>query len=771
MPRPITFRDYNQDEEDAYRYWGSTRSIRPLWALLNDKTILQNEMDKHVLDWCNQALDALLQWKEPIVKTQRRNMKLYKGRYYMSESDFYSQAYNKKRKYSKNHARIVVPYLYTATEQHVSDLSSYEPALEVSPGNQDEVSKVNARGCKDVLDYYFYQNKLTTQFQRFHRRKKICGEAFFFCLWNPDAGDIHPSYKKLREQSTSMGIDPDQPIPLVDPETGAQIDGDGGPLFIERPVKTGDIQLVQEYSERVLYPCPESYLWDDIPYLFRAPVWMDVDEVKARWPHVADQIKESELFRGFTSMAGPSLHTKVAIRYLYHKPTPFLDKGFYAISTDTVMLEMGDYPFKHGMLPCIRGTDIDLEDEIVGMSFFQLLASLAYAINDSTSMILQNQELYARPKMQIPRGAKIRRMDMDDDRGVFEYSGTKGAEIMAVNSTPADTWKWRDVMRDEFQTHSAIFATSRGRGVDGITANVALRLIDEQERKMHKPAIDKHSDNCVQLGTQILSLLGTYRDPSDGMLIKVLGKNSERYIRAFDIANFNSGWEVQLAKASALPQSPAAKAQLVLDYAERFPTLWTDDEVLEHLGMKRPEKMVVSATASRESAESEIEDLLQGYDVPPPSEYVDILPRYGVYVKSMQNRAFDAKPPQIKDRVINHVVTAEYLIQKRMMLNPALAQKVMEEHPYFPLFFPQPKQEIQQYQLAVGVTPQGVSVDGTSINAAPAGGIPPEMAGAGAPMPPVEGAPAEQGAVPVPPELQQPTQPPSPEVPPAQPLP
>lgn len=742
--RAMTFRDYNWEDENQWRYWGKSEGLRPFWALVNDRSITQSELPNEILKWKNSAIQALLEWREPVTRVQRYNRMLYKAGFSWSRSDDIAGEQNRanprrRRGSSKNYARIVVPYLYTATEQHVSDLSSYEPELAVMSTKNEEIAKVAAHACKDVLDYYFYEQSLKVKFQRFHRRKKIDGETYYMALWNPDAGDLHPSYVKYRQMQRDMGIEPDAPIPLVG-DNGAPIEGEDGPLYIERPVKTGDMMLRMEFAERILYPIPDTYVWDDVPFIFNCPIWMDVDEVRARWPKKADDIKADQFFSSFLSMKAPALSNKVAVRYMWHPPSTFLDRGYYCVSTESTFLEGGDYPFKHGKLPCIRGTDIDIENEIHGMSMFQMLASLAGAVNESTSMILQNQELFARPKMQVPRGAKIKRLDLDDNRGMYEYSGPKGAEIISVNSTPADTFKWREIMRDEFQTHSAIFATSRGQGVDGITANVALRLIDEQERKLHKPAIDKHAQNCIDLGTLILSLLGTYRDPSDGMLIKILGRNNERQVKAFDVANLSSAWEVQLAKTSALPQSPAAKSQLILDYAEQFPELWTPEEILEQLDMPRPERLVESATLARESAESEVEDILQGYDVPPPTQYHDILPKYRVYAKAVQGRSFDDKPPQIKARMINMIVTSEYLIMKKSKLNPMFQQKVLTEYPFFPMFFPMPKQEISQYQLAVGAQPMMAMAPG--VNAPPLGGLPPEIK-AGAPTPPEQPTPPE----------------------------
>lgn len=728
--QPQSFRDIDAYGDDAARGWSTGKSLRPFWAVINDGTTGgPKEKQQAILDHKNLAVEATLEMREPITRVQRMNIMLYKGKHYFSQEQFSQLPYNRNKRYSKNHAKIVVNHLHQVTENHVSDMSSYEPNLDVMPNNNEESDKVAARMNREVLDHYTYENKLKVKFQQFHRRKKVCGEAFMFSLWNPDSGDIHPSYKQLRQMRADQGQDPDAPIPLVDEQGNVILGEDGEELWVNEVVRTGDIQLEQEFSERVLYPFVESCMWDDVPWLIRL-VPTDVDEVKARWPQLAADIKADNRFRRWLAPNSKSLTNKVMVRYLYHKPTRFLDKGYYCISTETVFLEGGNYPFNHKYLPCIRGTDIDVPGELTGMSFYQNLASLQHAINNSTSMILQNQSLFAYPKYASPRGAKVQYRDLDDDRGIFEFSGPKGPELIVNNSTPQDVWRWRDAMRDDFKSLSAIFATSTGEGPGNITANVALRMIDEQERKLHKPAIDKHGDNCETLGTLILATLATYRDPSDGMLIKILGKNNERYLKFFDVANLSTSYDVKLQRTSGMPQTPAAKTQTVLDFAQIFPGMWENDEVLEMLDMERPEKLIESATVSRQAAESEVEDILQGLtNVPPPSAYHDILPRYRVYEKAVQTRAFEEAPADRKQRMLNMILTAEYLIWKKMALNPAFGQIVFQKHPNFPMFFPLPPPQITPMAMAPGEQMSGL------VGAPPLGGVSPQMAGPGAPSP------------------------------------
>lgn len=742
MSQVLTFRDFNNYyDDDYYRYWNRNRAIPSAWTIINSRAKAGGPEDfkNSMLDWLNKAIDSLLEWREPITRVQRMNRQLYKGRHYMSQEEFSRLPYNRNKRYSKNHSKIVVNYLRQITEDDVSDMCSYEPNLAVSPANNEEQDKVAARENKQVIDYYFYEERINLLFQTLHRRKNIDGESFMFLLWDRHKGPYHPSYIKLRELRERMGYDVDAPIPLIDEATGRPLLGtDGEELFVSEALRVGDLTFENEYSERVLYPYPDSCLWPP-PWIIRLE-WVDIDDIRATWPDLADRIKQDGMFRRFATYNGRALTEKVCKRTFYYPPDRYVDKGYYCISTESCFLEGGDYPFNHNLLPCIRATDIDVPNEMTGMSKYQDLASLQYALNNSTSMILQNQALLAYPKIQVPRAARVKYQELDDDRGIYEYSGPEGPKVVAMNSTADDTWKWREAMRDELKTLSASYVAGRDGTPEGITANVALRFIDEQQRKLKKTAIDKHSDNVVQLGRLILGTLGTYRDPSDMALIKVLGKNKERYLKYFDTANLGRAYEVRLAKTSGLPNTPAAKTQTVLDISSAFPDMWSHDEVLEYLDIQRPEQLIESATVARQAAESEVEDIMQGLtNVPPPQPYHEIIPRYKVYSKACQSRSFDESAPEIKQRMISQILALEYLISQKMN-NPAFAQLILTGFPNYPMFFVQPTMiapntmNSPDMAMAAGMQPALPAPVGDA-SAAPIGGVTPQAAAPGAPNP------------------------------------
>lgn len=744
MTGPLSFRDLSQEYSNIGAYNPNGAKFPAFWTVIQaQKNYADNVEGWHqmLLKYLNETIAVLLDYKRPQTEVQRLNTQLYKGKHWIHQNitSALVAERNKRLRLSRD-GLIVVNYLGQVADNYTAEMAGYEPSLVVRPKNNEEQDKVSARMLKEALDHYFYYLDVKNNFLPFHLRTVVHGEAFKFVGWNPNAGDILPAYKELREIKMQLGIDPDMVVPLINPETGQQeLNVDNEPIFLSQTIKQGDIIITDEYAERVLYPNTPSGEWKDVPYLHRL-ILMEVDEVKARWPKYADKIKGDSMYKDYLSIGGQLLGDYIIVRYTYHKPTEFLENGFTCYSTEHCILQSGPKEFNHDELPCIRSVDIQVPYETAGMSRFQNLATLNHAMNASTTSIVRNQQQFGMPKYAVPRGAKVRLVELGDDRTIYEYSGNIKPEILAQNSTPSDTWRLKEAMRDEFKTLSMLEGPQAATAPQGITANVALRMLEEQYRKLKKPSIDRHAGNVQQLGKLILATLGTYRDPSDGALIEVLGKNNQRALRYFDAASLSKPYTVELLKSSGLPDSPAAKTQLVMDLADRFEGMFTNDEVLEYLDIARPEQLVDIGTIARQSAEGEVEEILAGMPVMPPQLYHDILPRYRVFEKAVQSRNFDEADPMVRQNMLNHIMAMEYIISMKAQSNPIFAQMVMEKHPNFPMTFPsQAASMANPVQLQLAEPPPMMS--------APIGGIPPEMAGPEGEMPPeAQAAPMGQNA-------------------------
>lgn len=744
MSSALSFRDLEQEYSDVKASMPNGTRFPSFWSVIQSKKNYPGDEEgwhKALLKYLNDTCQVLLEYKKPQTEVQRLNTQLYRGRHWIHQNISSNLVAERNRKLNlSRQGLLVLNYLGQVADNYTAEMCGYEPSLVVRPKNNEEQDKVAARLLKEALDHYFYVLDVKNNFAPFHLRTVVHGEAFKFVGWNPDAGDVIPAYKELRDMKLQLGQDPDVVVPLLDPESGQQeLNMDGEPIFLSQSIKQGDLVIQDEYAERVLYPSVPSGEWKDVPYLHRL-IPMEMDEVKARWPKYAAKIKSDNMFKDYISVGGQLLGEYIVVRYTYHKPTQFLEKGFTCWSTEHCILQAGDKEFNHDELPCIRSVDIQVPFETSGMSRFQNLATLNQAMNASTSSIIRNHQHFGYPRYAVPRGAKVRLVDLGDDRTIYEYSGNIKPEIMTQNHTPADTWKLKEAMRDEFKTLAMLEGPQAAAAPQGITANVALRMLEEQYRKLKKPSIDRHASNVQQLGRLMLATLGTYRDPEDGALLEVLGKNNQRALRYFDATALSKPYTVELLKSSGLPDSPAAKTQLVMDLSERFEGLFNNDEVLEYLDIARPEQLVDIATIARQSAEGEVEEILAGMPVMPPQPYHDVLPRYRVFEKAVQSRNFDEADPTIKQRMTNHIMAMEYLISLRMQSNPIFAQMVMEKHPNYPMTFPGTPLNVNPspIELAQGEPPPMLPPTVPGMGAEVVGGIPPEMGGAATQMPPEE---------------------------------
>lgn len=762
MRVPQSFNELALYDENSPQWTAKSESLPPFWVLANNRSLGPAEREEEMAKWLDRFTEYYLEAKRPITRVQRLNTKLYKGIHYMSQQTFDSLPYNRNRRYDKNQAKLTINKIQLLTNQHVADAISYAPTVRISPTNNEEKDKVGARNCQGCLDHFDYQYAMEQKWMKFHLRKKLHGEAYMFVLWNPDIGDIAPQYAKLLQMMQEIGQEKPQ-IPLVDPVTGAPLKtASGDDIFVDRAVRVGDVECKLVYAENVLYPFPESGEWEDVKEC-EILEWMPLDEAKARWPHKANEIEKSQRDNYYTyaeyyPRAHNSISPKILVRHYFHRPTEFFDRGADVVSVEGTILDYQDYKYKHGQVPCVRDTDLDVPGEVWGMSFIQNLVPIQFAINNQASMFLQDQITMTYPKIVAPRGARVRMAKLGDDREIYEYSGPKPPEVMSKDPTPPQSWQYYQLMSDELKTLSAVFGASVGDPPNGITANVALRMLDEQETKLRGPAIKKAEQVYVGAARMILSVMGSYYEPDDGRLARILGANDSYTITQFDTTNLSSSYEVIVQKISGLPKSPAAKIQTVLDMAQQFPDLWSSDEVLEYLDIGRPEKLIESATIARQAAEAEVEAILQGkFDmVLPPAMSDDILPKYKVYAKAVQPMSFKlGTPPERQQAMMAQILTAEYIIWRKMQANPTFGQIVATEHPNFPMFFPLPTPDPNQMVLNLpSVAMAQMQQAAMGVNAPPLGGVPPEAAGTGvAGPPPIPQPPPQAG----PPPQAQPT--------------
>lgn len=662
------------------------RPKKPLWTIKLDDP----DNEKEILAWLNGEITYLEQESDERVKRTQRNLAIYKGFQYHSQDakDSNREINDSREKVMK---KVPVNHLYELTENRMSRLIKYKPAVAILPSNDEFSDKVSAKLTKNLLDHIWYENKFEGALSpQVARDAMLAGESYLFTLWNPDKGDLSPAYKKSKANADKEG----RKIPLLT-ETGEQEkDEAGNPVYVTKPIKVGDIEYKIEFATEVFLQRKEK--WEDVQYLFVRSV-EPVETLRLRYKDKASKIKptgEAEIY-DYEKMELSYSSNDCVVWTLWHKRIDELDSGRKIVFTKDVVLSNEEFPFSHHDLPCVRFTDIDQPKEVHGRSFYEIIKGLVATHNNLTNLIIRNQVLVAHPKWMMPVGAA--KLDqLSNDITIVQFKGPQPPTLVQANPTPAEIFNFREQLKNEFVQIAGVFPISRGETPPGIKAGIALQFLSEQEAERFNSLILKWNEFVRQVAIQTIAVAGDYYDASDERMIRVIGTNNKWMSQFFDVAHLSKDYDIRVQNSSALPQSKAARIQTLMDLNQQFPGLLPSDQILDMLDLAQNEKFVDAVTNAVRTAEAENEKLLEADSQElaslEPMESDHHIKHWIVHTRQLQEFGFKyMTPPEKRKQLEDHILVHEMMMVDKAAKNAAFAQQ-LQSLDLFPIFFvPEPQ--------------------------------------------------------------------------------
>lgn len=634
----------------------SDKLLKPLW------TIDDFGVEKSVLDWMKNTIEACESYYGGYFQVQLENLWLFRGAHWLNQDKYTNRFFDQRGAATRRSPKVVINHLFDLVEQHVSRLTRFRPAVAIFPANSEYQDERDSKTAKHVLDYIWYENVIDNYMQEFARQAKIFGEAYMYITWNPNKGDLHPDYVEARKQGKR--------VPVLDSMGEPVNSNTGEPLFIDKAIRIGDVEYSIDAPWHTFdMPCRNR---DDIDWCIR---WrtQDVDYLKAKYPDQADKIKPDaglEVFQNYRFDVG-KLKNEVLVYELFHRHSEFLDKGRYIKCTKNAVLENTDLPYSHGKLPYVRLSDIDVPDWIRGMSFFQQLFPLQHQINACSSLIYKALVLYAHPKIVMPDGA-CNIEQLANESTIVTYQGGVPPTLMTNNAVSGELFNYLNKLEETLEKLSGIFTMSRGQAPSGVRAAKALRVLEEQEDKRSFLMNIKYNQNgLVENAKQTLAVAGDFYDDTDGRLARVLGKNNEHKIVTFKKANLSKAYDIRIENTTALSQSPAAMLEELNEMVNlRFDPVAspiTKEQYIHYSGLGRTENFKDSVTQALECAKSESEDMLSGLPVTEPTSDEELITHWREHKTVVQSRDFkEGKvPAPVKDAVKRHLFLTEVLMHQK----------------------------------------------------------------------------------------------------------
>lgn len=720
----------------------SDKEITPFWALedLSDERKLE--------EWFNNTIEACQDYYRDYFQIQQDNLLLYKGIQWLSADRQANRILDRQGHPSTRNPRVVINHLADFVTQWVSRLTRYRPAVALFPARSQQEDADDAKIAKNVLDYIWYENRIDEVLQEWARQIKIFGEAYMWILWDPQKGSLHPDWV-LAQQSGKR-------VPILDSAGLPVLNEKGEPMYMEHGPRVGDLRYIVDAPWHVFdQPCRNRR---DIDWSFRWHL-MDIEYLKAKYPDKADEIKPdvdtNSLYTTYRVDVA-RMKSQCVVYDFYHRSHEFLEKGRFVRRIKNVILENTDLPFEHGQIPYIYMADIDVPDQIRGMSFFQQLFPLQHQINACASLIYKSLVLFAHPKITMQDGTCDMQQLLNEST-VISYSGGVPPSLLTQNPVAGELFTYINKLEETAEKLSGVFTMSRGQAPSGVRAAKALRVLEEQEdKRAYITAIKYNNLGLVENARMTLSVAGTYYHDKDGRLVQIVGKDNSYKILQFSVANLTKPFHFRIENTTALSQSPAARIDEITELMQvRFDPMapMSREQFIQLLDLTAADEFKDIITRATQCALSENDDFIAGRPVSPPTETEDLVAHWRIHTQLFQSREYkELTAPEVKIVAEQHLYVTEYLMWEKAnglmdqmgmpirMGNPIFAQKLQLECPDFPMLLKTPTPSLAMMGMMGGMGSGGPMPEASGVMA-PAPIDTGAMPGAGAsaappPMPP-----------------------------------
>lgn len=618
------------------------------------------------LDWLNTNFEACREKAYSRLQTYRRYQALYKGIHWRNFDTRYNNSIN--TSHTEKKPRMVVNFIREMVLSRVAQMDKVDTKVAFIPNNNEQSDVNNAKACKKLADARAEEINMDKIQNEADLVKFLFGTCFIFGEWDETLGPISPEFEKVKSFYEATG--------------------DKVPASIMKRIT----MHVGDYKAQVLGPdkvFPEMDVtdWDDVNYVDKIG-WMTKEEVEKKWPHSKGRLMENKhhLYDYETNeMYVPD--NKIMVRTFYHKKTEFLPEGARIIYNDDVILEQGPCPYEHGQLPFVVDNDIDVYGEMWGRSFIADIEQQQRYYNNIESANARNLGHFA-PKWVAPKGS-CNVKTLNNEITVVEFRGPVAPRVEKPTSITNESLEVQDRLEKRIQKHSKVHDMMRGEVPTGVTANSALRFLDEQQSEILSPDIKKRKRRILSTYKQMLQIMSQYYSASDGRTIKTLGKNNEYLIESFKEAEFSQVYDVRLQNSPALPDSKGGKISTIIDLNQVTQTdpVFSRKDIIQMLDLGLDDSFKDRATIAVDTARTAMEMILNGKEVPPPEAYDDLITQYEYFMLAMQEMGFKLKVgDDVKEALKLRVLALEVLMYERAKKNTVFAQKLMEVDEY-PVYF------------------------------------------------------------------------------------
>lgn len=624
---------------------------------------IDHKNEKACLEWLNKDIRDKVERSRSRLDRIRQLRLLFKGINPKSTSDRKTrdELLSSANVKSKD-AKVFVNFVNEMVEAKVSQRARFKPAIAVLPNNDEIMDINNAQSCKQVLDCKSQEMDFEKIFSDGDKIQFLAGDSYTFVLWDKTLGGLHPEAEKLKA-------------------AGKKIPGKTDPM-------RGDLKIFPVGPRRA-FPQINKMSWenvDDISYI----EWVHIDELKALHPDKADQIKASD-DAWYWDKEKVNMKNHAMVVHYFHRVTRFMTDGAYVKYIPSCILDKEELTktYKHGKLPCVFDTDIDLDDELHGRPFTDNLSRLQALHNMVMASMAKGFAISANPKWVAPQGS-VAINKLTNEYGLMEFKGPVAPQLVTYNGVNPASIEVMEKTERFIEKQSSVYGISRGEPPKGIKAAVALQFLDEQELQRESRGMAKRQRRILDVYKLSLSTMSQHYTPEDGRIFRMLGADNSFMVNSFNMSGAEN-YDIRLQNSSALPDSKAGKIAAIVDInqATADDPFFGREEIAAMIDMGNDSRFRDKISVSVRAADTVIYKILTGKKDLEPNEWDDFIVQYPIFLRALQERQYKDSEMAIREELVAYITSMEYLMQQKIMASPGFAARMQTFYMY-PVFMQVP---------------------------------------------------------------------------------
>lgn len=484
--------------------------------------------------------------------------------------------------------------------RHIHQLvTSARPDLSAKAANMDIKSLRQVAIADAIIQHYLDFENVWTYVDRAVEHAEVLHAGYIHGRWDPNKGE------------------PWAP-------TAA---GDGNPQGM---AFQGDFIFSNPSEFDVIYdqmaPC-----WEDLNDLI-VREWYSKYELAVKYPEHADRILRQKTRREWEVYDSLPLvffttdeSIQIELYHYYHERTDAVPKGRKTLFlSDGTVLE--DDVLGYGRVPVFRVCESEILGTAHGWCTGTELASVQESIDKTLSTIATNQFAFGVSNIWAPRGSRLEVAQLSGGLNLIEGSpvGPNGGkpEVLNLLSTPEEIFKFYELQVKIIETLSGVNEVVRGNPQQGLTAGVALALVQTQALSFMAPLQRSYGVAARDLMKFIIDTLK--EKATTPRMLHMIGTGRKEAIVYFTAGDIDGVNRIALEIGNQMMQTPAGRMQFAQSLIEAGVQL-TPAQLLEVWEKGRLEPLTKGMIDQLDNIILENEEMRDGKPVPVMAGDDDVL--------------------------------------------------------------------------------------------------------------------------------------------------